>query len=83
MFFLNMFGSFSNIDYTNYKNNVGIGYKFNFKDPFSFREIDFSISYTPDSWTNGLASNDPSSGGLDKDERIHSSFNFYHTLILI
>ena len=59
-----------------YKNNVGIGYKFNFKDPFSFREIDFSISYTPDSWTNGLASSDPSSGGLDKDERIHSSFNF-------
>ena len=56
-----------------YKNNVGVGYKFNFKDPFSFREIDFSISYTPNSWKNGLGENNPDE--LDKDERIHSSFN--------
>ena len=58
-----------------YKNNFGIGYKFNFKDPFSFRQIDFSISYTPNSWKNNLGENDSYPDGLDKDERIHSSFN--------
>ena len=30
-----------------YKNNVGVGPKFNFADPFGFRELDFSLSYTP------------------------------------
>ena len=43
-----------------------IGYKFNFKDPFSFIVIDFSISYTPISWKNGLGENNPYE--LDKDE---------------
>lgn len=37
-----------------YKNNVGFGYKMNMSDPFNFRKLDFSLSYTPRSWTNGL-----------------------------
>ena len=56
-----------------YKNNVGVGYRFNFKDPFSFRELDFSISYTPNEWKNGLIEGDRE---LDKDEQIHSSINY-------
>jgi len=56
-----------------YKKNVGVGYRFNFKDPFGFREIDFSISYTPKEWKNGLIEGD---GDLEKDEQIHSSINY-------
>ena len=56
-----------------YKNNVGVGYRFNFADPFSFRELDFSLSYTPNDWKNGLIEGNQE---LDKDEQIHSSINF-------
>ncbi len=56
-----------------YKNNVGVGYKFNFKDPFAFRELDFSISYTPKDWTNGLIENESE---LSEEEQLHSSLRF-------
>ena len=39
-------------------NLVVFWYRFNFKDPFSFRELDFSISYTPNEWKNGLIEGD-------------------------
>ena len=39
-----------------YKNNFGIGYKFNFKDPLSLKTVDFSISYTPNQWKNDVSS---------------------------
>ena len=36
-----------------YKNNIGVGYKFQLSDPFNFRELEFSVSYTPKKWENG------------------------------
>ena len=59
-----------------YKNNFGVGYKFNFSDPFNFKSIDFSVSFTPNQWTNG--SND-GEDKLSKDEQIHSSFSYSTT----
>ena len=38
-----------------YKDNIGIGYKFNFEDPFSFRSFDLSFSFTPKQWKNQLS----------------------------
>ena len=57
-----------------YKDNVGIGYKFNFEDPFSLRSIDFSFSFTPKQWKNQL--NDTGASDIDNDEQLHASFNF-------
>ena len=37
-----------------YKNNVGIGYKFKYQDPMGFKNLDFSLSYTPENWKNSL-----------------------------
>ena len=56
-----------------YKSNVGVGYKFNFEDPFSLRSIDFSFSFTPQKWKNGLSDE---AVDIDKDEQLHASFNF-------
>jgi len=58
---------------TGYKDNVGIGYKFNFEDPFSLRSIDFSFSFTPKQWRNGI--ND-SGTNIEPKEQLHASFNF-------
>jgi hypothetical protein len=59
-----------------YKNNLGVGYKFNFEDPFSFKSLDFSISFTPNQWKNGI--NDTGEE-IDKSEQFHSSFNYSTT----
>jgi len=55
---------------------MGVGYKFNFSDPFNFKSIDFSVSFTPNQWTNG--SND-GEDKLSKNEQIHSSFSYSTT----
>ena len=56
-----------------YKNNFGIGYKFNFKDPLSLKTVDFSISYTPNQWKNDVSS---WNSEIEKDEEFHASFNY-------
>ncbi len=60
-----------------YKNNVGIGYHFNIADPFSFRNLNFTIAYTPRMWSNSLiADRDSSFITLNDDELIHASLSF-------
>lgn len=59
-----------------YKNFMGLGYGFNFSDPFNFRALDFSLSYTPAAWSNGWASeNDSTNLVMGADEQFHFSFN--------
>jgi hypothetical protein len=59
-----------------YKNHVGLGYKMNFSDPFKFRELEFSVAYTPKTWKNGLSSaQDDSFDELGDDELLHISFS--------
>lgn len=60
-----------------YKNNFGIGYKMNISDPFNFRKLNFSISYTPREWINGLlGERDEDFVSLEDEELIHFSFEF-------
>ena len=54
-----------------YKNNLGVGYKFNFEDPFSLKSLDFSISFTPNQWKNGI--NDTGEE-IDKSETVSFFF---------
>ena len=61
-----------------YKNNVGIGYKFKYQDPMGFKNLDFSVSYTPENWKNSL--NDDGRT-LRDDEKWHASFN-YRTAVM-
>ena len=56
-----------------YKDNIGIGYKFNFEDPFSFRSFDLSFSFTPKQWKNQLSDGNAT---IDDDEQFHGSLNF-------
>ena len=58
-----------------YKNRIGLGYKLNIGDPFKFRSMSMSLSYTPNSWTNGLT-NDlyPDTLQLEDEEQFHFSF---------
>jgi hypothetical protein len=58
-----------------YKNNLGIGYRMHIADPFNFRTLDFSISYTPRTWINGLLSDrNEDFVALEDEELVH--FNF-------
>ena len=59
-----------------YKNNFGVGYKFNFQDPLSTKTVDFSISYTPKKWKNNVSS---SNSEIEDDEEIHASLNYSST----
>ena len=57
-----------------YKNNFGVGYKMHIADPFNFRQLDFSVSFTPRNWTNGLLSdNNTAIDTLGDDELFHMS----------
>ena len=59
-----------------YKNFVGFGYAFNIGDPLSFRDLQFSMTYTPSTWVNGLSrETDVTSVTIDDDERLHLSFS--------
>ncbi|MDW8330912.1 MAG: hypothetical protein RMK43_04615 [Cyclobacteriaceae bacterium] len=59
---------------TGYKNFIGAGYTFNLADPLNFREFEFTVSYTPRSWQNKLASEaDTTNLILEDDERLHLS----------
>ena len=57
-----------------YKNYAGVGYRFNFSDPLSFRELDFSVSYTPSQWLNKLSDGDTTQSTLEDNEQFHFSF---------
>jgi hypothetical protein len=60
-----------------YKNNVGLGYRFNIADPFNFKTLDFSVSFTPRTWENTLlADRDASFVSLEDNELFHASMNF-------
>ena len=61
-----------------YKNKVGVGYKFKYQDPLGLKAIDFSISYTPNSWENSL---DDSNSDIDKEEELHASINYSTSLL--
>ncbi|SDB62993.1 hypothetical protein SAMN03097699_2797 [Flavobacteriaceae bacterium MAR_2010_188] len=56
-----------------YKNKFGLGYYFRFQDPIGLKALDFSLSYTPNSFTNGI---DGSKEDIDKDEAFHASINY-------
>ncbi len=59
-----------------YKDYIGFGYHLKLSDPFNFRSLDLSVSYTPRSWHNGLSdSSDDSEMALDDDELIHFSMH--------
>lgn len=59
-----------------YKNNFGIGYKMNIADPFNFRTIDFSLSYTPRAWVNNLLyERNADFIDLEDEELVHFDFN--------
>ncbi|HRJ28455.1 MAG TPA: hypothetical protein PLV21_06860 [Cyclobacteriaceae bacterium] len=59
---------------TGYKNFVGVGYTVNLGDPLSFREIEITAAYTPQTWRNGLATEaDTTNLSIDKDEQFHLS----------
>ncbi len=60
-----------------YKNNVGIGYRMNIADPFNFRKLNFSLSYTPSAWTNGLViDKDYPVDTIGNDELFHFNFEY-------
>lgn len=59
-----------------YKNNLGIGYKMQIADPFNLTSLEFSISYTPRAWTNGLLSKTTEFEELDDEELIHFNFEY-------
>ena len=60
-----------------YKNNFGIGYNFNISDPFNFKSLDFSISFTPKTWNNSLlGERDEDFVTLDDEELIHFSMQY-------
>lgn len=59
---------------TGYKDYIGIGYRINFSDPLTFREIDIAFSYTPKTWENGITS-DTSTVALEDDELLHLSLD--------
>ncbi len=59
-----------------YKNWIGLGYKFSFGDPLSFRTMDLSFSYTPTNWFNELGEDISSGDTLENDERFHASMHF-------
>lgn len=58
-----------------YKNNIGVGYKMQIADPFSFRSLDFSVAYTPRTWRNSLVTekNEPVDT-LGDNELFHVDF---------
>lgn len=58
-----------------YKDRFGIGYKFNISDPINLRELNFNVSYTPDSWNNSISNfSDTTSTSLDGFEQFHFAF---------
>jgi len=62
-----------------YKHNVGLGYKMQIADPFNFRTLEFSASYTPRGWNNGLLGEfTPELDSLEDVELYHAAFH-YHT----
>jgi hypothetical protein len=59
-----------------YKNFAGLGYAFNFSDPLSFRTLEFSAAYTPNTWVNKMASeHDTTNLIMDDDEQFHFAFS--------
>jgi hypothetical protein len=61
---------------TGYKNFVGAGYTLNVGDPLGFRELEFTVAYTPSAWTNGWASeSDSVNQVLEDDEQFHASLH--------
>lgn len=61
-----------------YKNNIGIGYKFQFQDPLQLKSYNFSFSYTPLDWKNRI--NDDGRE-IRKDEKWHASLK-YRTAVM-
>jgi hypothetical protein len=60
-----------------YKNNIGIGYTFQFADPFKLKSFNMSVAYTPRSWQNGLLEKtDEEIPELEDEELVHVSFEY-------
>jgi len=60
-----------------YKNNFGIGYKMQIADPFNFKSLEFSVSYTPGDWINGLlGERDEDFVALEDEELVHINFEY-------
>ncbi len=60
-----------------YKNNIGVGYRMQFADPFGFRKLDFSMSFTPRGWYNDLLGpRGEDFETLGDDELFHGSMRF-------
>ncbi|NNK89810.1 MAG: hypothetical protein HKO89_04315 [Saprospiraceae bacterium] len=60
-----------------YKNNVGVGYRMQISDPFRFKSLDMSLSYTPRAWTNGLLEDRAEDFvELEDEELIHFNFDY-------
>jgi len=67
-----------------YKNNVGLGYRMSISDPFNFKKLDMSISFTPREWTNSLlADRAENFTTLDDEELVHFDFNYSFSNISI
>ena len=54
---------------------MGIGYKFNFRDPLWLTEMNLTFSYTPTQWFNSLSDDPNESNTLAEDETFHASMN--------
>ncbi len=59
-----------------YQNFMGVGYKFNFRDPLWLTEMNLTFSYTPTQWFNSLSDDPNESNTLAEDETFHASINF-------
>lgn len=58
-----------------YKDHVGLGYHFDFSDPFNFKTLTFDLAYTPSTWNNALSNSTDSTSLLGNDETLHFAFS--------
>lgn len=60
-----------------YKNNIGIGYKMEWADPFHLKSFNLSLAYTPRTWQNGLLEKTGEEiPELEDEELLHASFEY-------
>ncbi|MEQ8240749.1 MAG: hypothetical protein RIA69_16135 [Cyclobacteriaceae bacterium] len=59
-----------------YRDHVGVGYNFNFRDLFGLTELNIQMGVSPRSWKNAIYEDRAQTTDLDTDEQFHLSFEY-------
>lgn len=62
-----------------YRDHIGIGYSFNFRDLFGLNEMNIQAGFSPKSWKNGIYREAADTTQLDDSEQYHFSFEYKKT----